>query len=119
MRGFQQLKQLRCPWEALWPERSGGRPLKEYADDDEGEGVGAEQETSEDGFQLKNILPVSLESLILTGSKDDEWWEKVRRQLDDAKDALPNLTEAFITDKSLDWEDGVCDDALENQGGGV
>jgi hypothetical protein len=52
-----------------------------------------------DDFDLRTILPASLEALHLEGPCDDREWERLGKFCDEASDLLPNLSRIYIADR--------------------
>lgn len=100
LRDFEKLKTLRIDWHLLWPG------LAIPFDDEEKSDGGFYQEgfESKTDFDLRSLLPKSLEKLCLTGSFTEEEKEQVEKIREAPSDFTPLLEKIYIQDYSMRLE---------------
>ncbi|KAF2444410.1 hypothetical protein P171DRAFT_521748 [Karstenula rhodostoma CBS 690.94] len=100
LRGFQKLKTLRIDWHLLWPTDTILFDNEEKSDggfyEEDHETAGADN-----GFDVRSVLPESLEKLCLTGSFTEEEKELVSRIRDTPSEYTPLLKKIYIRDSSV------------------
>jgi hypothetical protein len=87
LRGFQKLKTLRCQYEMICPNEDG-------IGDSDSE-LGATDELPKEVFDIRTVLPVSLESLYIDCG-DSGAWDKIKTDLQDHCKLLPNLKRVWM-----------------------
>ncbi|KAL5415973.1 hypothetical protein PMIN03_002375 [Paraphaeosphaeria minitans] len=103
LRGFQKLKTLRIDWRLLWPADE----MIPF-DDEEVSGGGfyeEEEETTDSDFDVRSVLPASLEKLYFTGSFMEEEKELVKKIRDVPSEYTPLLKKIYIRDHSVSFQD--------------
>ncbi|KAF2126298.1 hypothetical protein P153DRAFT_389040 [Dothidotthia symphoricarpi CBS 119687] len=76
LRRFKKLRTLRCDWKIVYPNN-----------------LTAEEKAT---FDLREILPSSLEALHLHGDFDDAEWEAIKKILVGTRESVPNLHNIYI-----------------------
>lgn len=105
LRKFQKLKTLRIDWRLLWPLTDTiSFDNEEKSDDgfyeDEDEAAGEDSD-----FDVRSVLPASLERLYLTGSFTEEEMELVSKIQDVPSDYTPLLKNIYIRNRSFSLEE--------------
>jgi hypothetical protein len=106
LRGFQKLKTLRIDWRMLWP--ADVIPLDEDDEEKSDGGFYSEEANEEDAhkdFDVRSLLPASLEKLHLTGPLTEEEKEQISKIRDGPNEYTPLLRKIYIRDSSIMLED--------------
>ncbi|KAJ4290991.1 hypothetical protein N0V90_010187 [Kalmusia sp. IMI 367209] len=97
LRDFQQLKTLRIDWRILWP--NDWDEIDEDHDEELADGgFYTEDETSKREFDVRSLLPASLEALYLEGAFTHEEMEEVSKIRDGPSEFTPLLKKIWIQD---------------------
>jgi hypothetical protein len=109
LRDFQKLRMLNCEWSIIRPEMEEeeedpqhDEPLEEgYYREEHNEGI-------DDDFDIRTILPESIEELHLGGDfKVFEEWERLENAFDASSASTPNLTLEKTCIQRGDWSDRI------------
>lgn len=92
----------------LWPSDSDNDSGRDEALPDGG--FYTEESDPPDNFDIRTILPTSLEALHIQGPYDDHQWERLAKLCTGTSDLVPNLSRIYITDRQrnevISTEDG-------------
>ncbi|KAK7192911.1 hypothetical protein DPSP01_005120 [Paraphaeosphaeria sporulosa] len=103
LRGFRKLKTLRIDWRLLWPTDE-MIPF-DNAEKSDGGFYEEEEETAESDFDVRSVLPASLEKLYFTGSFTEEEKELVKKIREAPSDYTPLLNKIYIEDRSVSFKE--------------
>ena len=102
LRGFQQLKTLRIEWRLLQPADSEEAFDNEELPDGGFYQADAVAEESKD-FDLRSLLPASLEKLYLTGDFSYQQQKELEKIMDNESEYTPRLKKIYIKDSRAAW----------------
>ncbi|KAH7356207.1 hypothetical protein BKA66DRAFT_501680 [Pyrenochaeta sp. MPI-SDFR-AT-0127] len=95
---FKKLTSFHAEWKMIWPQHQepcDDEPLKE--------GFYAESHSSASDFDIRTILPESLEELYLHGVFDDDEWEQLTIPLGCLNSTTPKLHKMCIRRHGRNW----------------
>ncbi|KAF2133481.1 hypothetical protein P153DRAFT_393298 [Dothidotthia symphoricarpi CBS 119687] len=94
LRPFKKLAILKCEWRMIWPEED--MELEDSLDQ------GFHTSDDEPAFDIRSILPESLQELYLEGTADDVEWDRLTEPFSRPSDATPHLTKLRIASEGRD-----------------
>ena len=102
LREFKKLRRLLCEWKMLLPLY-----LDSDVDEPLEDGFHNDDKDAPAGFDVRTILPESLQELYLHGAFDDDDWENLTEIFEHANAATPNLDKVCIRRHAAVWPHNI------------